>query len=157
MLQESTQALLIKAIQSLETGSEVIWEDQIEFGKECLYEMHQMTRPSFSAYRMQSTDAKWPTHLPDSARLHRALPYVKAMVCAIRHRDRAVAISSGKSALAAMNGAASPNPLGGGPPPSLESEVVPSVVRQEIERVKKHHRIFEDRTLPRRVRAATGN
>lgn len=102
MLQESTKALLMKILLSLEGAEEVGWDDQIEFGNECLFEMHQMTRPSFQAYRMESTDAKWPSHMPDSAKLVRALPHVKAMVSAIRRRDRAVALVSGKAALAAM-------------------------------------------------------
>jgi len=55
MLQESTKGLLIKIVQLLEITDEVGWDDQIEFGKECLYEMHQMTRPSYRAYRTDST------------------------------------------------------------------------------------------------------
>jgi hypothetical protein len=104
MLQESTKALLIQIVHSLETSGEAGRDDQIEFGKECLYEMHQMTRPSFQAYRMASSDAKWHTHLPNSANLNRAMPHVKAMVRAIRHRDQATALISGKAALAEMNG-----------------------------------------------------
>ena len=102
MLQESTKALLIKTVQSLETAGEAGWDDHFEFGSECLYEMHQMTRRSFQAYRMDSSDAKWPAHLPDSAKLNRALPHVKLMVSAIRKRDRAKALVSGKAAIAEL-------------------------------------------------------
>jgi len=102
MLQESTKILLIKIVQSLEAAGESSWDDQIEFGKECLYEMHQMTCPSFQAYRTESADAKWPTHIPNSAKLNRAMPHVKAMVRAIRRRDQATALVSGKAALAEM-------------------------------------------------------
>jgi len=102
MLQESTKTLLIKLVLSLESAGDTGWDDQIEFGKECLYEMHQMTRPSFQAYRMASSDAKWPAHLPNSVKLNRAMPHVKAMVRAIRRRDQATALVSGKAALAAM-------------------------------------------------------
>jgi len=102
MLQESTKTLLIKTVQSLETAGEAGWDDQIELGNECLYEMHQMTRPSFRAYRMDSSDSKWPTHLPDSAKLIRAMPHVKLMVSAIRRRDRATALVSGKAAIAGL-------------------------------------------------------
>jgi len=101
MLQESTKVLLIKIVQSLESAGDGGWDDQIEFGNECLYEMHQMTRPSYRAYKTSSSD-KWPTHIPDSATFNRAMPHVKAMVSAIRRRDRAVALISGKAALAAM-------------------------------------------------------
>ena len=102
MLQESTKGLLIKIVQLLETVDQVDWDDQGQSGRECLYEMHQMTRPTFQAYRMDSTDSKWSLHLPDSAKLNKALPHVKAMVTAIRHRDRSAALISGKAALAAM-------------------------------------------------------
>jgi hypothetical protein len=104
MLQESTTTLLITLVQSLESAGEAGWDDQNELGKECLYEMHQMTRPSFKAYRMAGSDAKWPTHLPNSARLGRAMPHVKAMVRAIRHKDHATAVVSGKAAIAEMHG-----------------------------------------------------
>ena len=102
MLQESTKGLLIKIVQLLETADQVDWDDQGQSGRECLYEMHQMTRPTFQAYKMDSKDSKWPLHLPDSAKLNNALPHVKAMVTAIRHRDRSAALISGKAALAAM-------------------------------------------------------
>jgi len=102
MLQESTKGVLIKIVHLLETADEVDWDDQGQSGRECLYEMHQMTRPTFQAYSMESTNSRWPLHLPDSAKLNRALPHVKAMVSAIRHRDRPAALISGKAALAAM-------------------------------------------------------
>ena len=102
MLQESTKALLITIVQSLETADDTGWDDRIEFGKECLYEMHQMTRPSFQAYRMESTGSKWPAHIPKAANLSRALPHVKAMVSAMRRQDRADALINGRAALAAM-------------------------------------------------------
>ncbi len=89
-------------VHTLETASEIAWDDQIEFGKECLYEMHQMTRPAFQAYRTERSDGKWPSHVPDSGKLNRALPHVKAMVSAIRRKDQATALLSGKAALAAM-------------------------------------------------------
>src|ERR1051326_4014725 len=104
MLQESTTVLLTKLVQSLESAGKADWDDQIEFGQECLYEMHQMTRTSFKAYRNLSSDAKWPTHLPNSAKLNRAIPHVKDMIRAIRQRDQAAAVVSGKAALAEMNG-----------------------------------------------------
>ena len=102
MLQDSTKGLLIKIVRLLETANEVDWDDQSQSGKECLYEMHQMTRPAFQAYRMDSKDAKWPLHLPDFAKLTRALPHVKAMASAIRQHDRSAALVSGKAALAQM-------------------------------------------------------
>ena len=68
-----------------------------------LYEMHQMTRPLYRAYKTPSSD-KWPTHIPDSETLNRAMPHVRKMVIAIRHKDQTRAVESGKAALAEMNG-----------------------------------------------------
>jgi hypothetical protein len=102
MLQDSTKGVLVKIVQVLETAVEVDWDDQGLSGRECLYEMHQMTRPASQAYRKESTDAKWPSRQPDFTKLNRALPHVKAMVNAIRHQDRSAALFSGKAALAEM-------------------------------------------------------
>lgn len=102
MLQESTKTLLLQILQSLETGSETDWDDQFESCKECLYEMHQMTRPSSQTYRKDSLDARWPTRKPSAEKLNRALPFVKNMVVAIRRRDQAAALENGRAALAAM-------------------------------------------------------
>jgi hypothetical protein len=102
MLQDSTKALLMNLIQLLESAAEADWYDLIEFGKECLYEMHQMTRPSFRAYKRDGVAAKFPSNWPDSAKLNRAMPHVKAMVKAIRGRDQAAALVNGKAALAEM-------------------------------------------------------
>ena len=102
MLQDSTKGLLSQIVKRLGTADEVDWDDQGQSGRECLYEMHQMTRQGFQAYRVESKDAKWPSHLPDSTKLNRALPHVKAMVSAIRRKDRGAALISGKAALAEM-------------------------------------------------------
>jgi hypothetical protein len=101
MLQESTKTLLQHILSSLQTPEQAGWDDQIESGNQCLYEMHQMTRPLYRAYRTTGSD-KWPTHIPDAERLKKAMPHVKAMVKAIRRRDRALAVVSGKAALAEM-------------------------------------------------------
>jgi len=103
MLCDSTKTLLRNIVDSLQTLDEVGWDDQIESGNQCLYEMHQMTRPSYQAYKTAGWD-KWPMHVPDGAGLHRAMPHVKAMMRAIHRKDRATAIESGKVALDEMNG-----------------------------------------------------
>ena len=76
------------------------WDDHIESCKECLYEMHQMARtlnglPPQANGRGVLRDAM-------AERVNRALPHVKAMVVAIRQRDQAKALESGKAALAVM-------------------------------------------------------
>jgi hypothetical protein len=102
MLCDSTKTLLQTILQSLQ-ASDQGWDDRIESGNQCLYEMHQMTRPSYRAYKTTGSD-KWPSHVPDGAGLNRAMPHVKAMMSAIRRRDRDTALENGKAALAAMNG-----------------------------------------------------
>jgi len=105
MLYDSTKNLLRSIVHSLETFEKPAWDDLIESGKECLYEMHQMTRPSYRAYKSAGSDAKFPTHIPDSEGLNRAMPDVKVMVGAIRRKDRTMALQSGRAALIEMNGA----------------------------------------------------
>jgi len=51
MLYDSTKSLLRGILQSLETPGNVGWDDQVESGKQCLYEMHQMARPEYKGYR----------------------------------------------------------------------------------------------------------
>jgi hypothetical protein len=102
MLYDSTKTLLQSILQSLQIADEAKWDDRIESGKQCLYEFHQMSAPSYRPYQASRSDAKWPAHVPDSARLSRAMPHVKSMVHAIRRKDRATALESTKAALAAM-------------------------------------------------------
>jgi len=103
MLSDSTKTLLKTILESMQSPKEVGWDDQIESGNQCLYEMHQMTRPSYRAYKTTGSD-KWPAHVPDGAGLTRAMPHVKAMMSAIRRKDRATALENGKAALDEMNG-----------------------------------------------------
>jgi hypothetical protein len=102
MLQDSTKGLLIKMVVSLERTGDAGWDDHAESGRECLYEMHQMTRPAFRAYRNDNAETRWRTRLPDAAKLNRAMPHVKLMVSAIRRQDRVMALASGRAALAEM-------------------------------------------------------
>lgn len=89
MLYNSTKTLLQSIVQSLESGDGLEWDDQIESLKSCLYEMHQMSRPS-RAYQ------------PVCERMNQAVPHVKSMLSAIRRKDHVAAVSSGKAALAVM-------------------------------------------------------
>ena len=103
MLYDSTKSLLQSILRSLETGDETRWDDQTESGNECLYEMHQMSEPLYKAYRCDRLNAHSlvQSTLPD--RLNRAMPHVRTMVIAIRHKDQTQALESGKAALAEMN------------------------------------------------------
>ena len=89
MLYYSTKTLLSSILQSLERSDDIAWDDHIESGKECLYEMFQMTGPGVTPA----------TEVPFCATLDMA---VKSMLKAIRRQDRAMAIEHGKMAFAAM-------------------------------------------------------
>ncbi len=103
MLYDSTRNLLQSILRSLETGDQTRWDDHTESGNACLYEMHQMSGPRYKAYRSDSlhTNSGVQSTLP--GKLHRAMPHVRTMVIAIRHKDQIRALESGKAALAAMN------------------------------------------------------
>ena len=92
MLYHSTKSLLSSILQSLERTNDIAWDDHIESGKECLYEMFQMTGPGVTP-SAEVTVCK---------NLNTAIPHVKSMLKAIRNQDRATAIEHGKAAFAAM-------------------------------------------------------
>ena len=102
MLCDSTKTLLRTIVDSLKTPEQTGWDDSTESCRECLYEMHQMTRPSYGAYKTSSE--KWPSQLPNFEAFNRAMPHVKAMMSAIHRKNRTMAIESGNAALAEMNG-----------------------------------------------------
>jgi hypothetical protein len=90
MLYLSTKTLLRTIIQSLE--SEGGSDDQIESGKECLYEMYQMSRPGVAS----AVDNR------ASQKLARAIPFVKLMLGSIRRGERVTAIQRGRAAFAEL-------------------------------------------------------
>jgi len=101
MLYDSTKVLLRGVVQSLQGSDRVGWDDHVEAGSECLYEMHQMARPLYKGYRTDGSK-RAPALVPVYERAARAIPHVKSMVRAIRSKDRAAAIESGTAALAEM-------------------------------------------------------
>jgi hypothetical protein len=103
MLCDSTKTLMQTILNSLSAPNQTGWDDPIESGNQCLYEMHQMTRPSYRAYKTTGSE-RWPSHVPDLAAFNRAMPHVKAMMSAIHRKDRTMAIESGNAALGEMNG-----------------------------------------------------
>ncbi len=102
MLYDSTKSLLQGILRSLETVEKAGWDDQIESGKQCLFEMYQMSRPLYKGYRTEGPNAKSQGAIPVSTKVNRAIPHVKVMVSAIRRKDQATALQSGKAALAEM-------------------------------------------------------
>jgi hypothetical protein len=103
MLYDSTKNLLQSILRSLETGDETRWDDRTESGNACLYEMHQMSHPLYKAYRSDSSGANSPLQSSLPEKLNRAMPHVRTMVIAIRHKDTARALESGQTALTEMN------------------------------------------------------
>ena len=102
MLYDSTKVLLRDMLQALEAKGIIGWEDQAEAGRECLYEMHQMARPTGKAPRSEVAKGKPAAAVPVHERATRAIPHVKTMVRAIRRKDQATAVVSGRAALAEM-------------------------------------------------------
>jgi hypothetical protein len=77
------------------------WDDQVEAAGACSYEVHQMARPLYKGYRTDPVNQA-PLLVPVSERAARAIPHVKSMARAIRRKDQAAAVQSGKAALAEM-------------------------------------------------------
>jgi hypothetical protein len=102
MLYYSTITLLRTILESLGTADEAQWDDRLQFGNQCLYEIHQMARQSYQPYRKFSANVRWPSQMPDSERARQAMPHVKQMMRAIHRRDQAAALENAKAALAAM-------------------------------------------------------
>jgi hypothetical protein len=103
-LYDSTKTLLRNIVQRLEVGDDSEWDDQIESGNQCLYEMHQMSKPLYNGYRADAPQAKTAAQSNLPAKLTRAMPNVRLMVIAIRRRDRMGALERGKAALLEING-----------------------------------------------------
>ena len=101
MLYDSTKVLIHGMLQSLRSPEQGGWDDHVESGGECLYEIHQMARPRYQGYRADAAN-RTPALVPVYERAARAIPHVKSMVRAIRRKDRAAAVESGAAALAEM-------------------------------------------------------
>jgi hypothetical protein len=102
MVYDSTKTLLRTIVQSLETTDEGTWEDQTESAQECVFEMHQMNHALSMELRPGGVNKRFPVANPHCQKLDRAMPHVKSMMTAIRRRDKAAALESGRLALAQM-------------------------------------------------------
>src|SRR5689334_660508 len=87
MLYDSTVILLRCIVQRLETNGEPGWDDCLQSGNQCLFELHQM---SASATRTQEgkPNSRFRVVNPAFERATRAIPDVKAMMRAVRRRDK---------------------------------------------------------------------
>lgn len=104
MLHESTKNLLQSILDSLEAGHDVRWDDLTESGSTCLYEMHQMSRPLYKAYTSDSSTTGGVVQRSFPEKVNRAIPHVRMMVIAIRHKAQTRALESARAALAELNG-----------------------------------------------------
>jgi hypothetical protein len=85
----------------LDGTDEAAWEPQIELGEECRSEMERLARPKYSGPR-KGSHVFGPERNPDAGKLNRAIPHVRAMLGAMRNRNRAAALEHGRAALAVM-------------------------------------------------------
>jgi hypothetical protein len=119
MLFESTKILLRSLVQSLEDGDEARWDDRLESGKQCLYELHQMSRCS--------PNRTYATRTPFSETAARTIPHVKLMMGGIRRRDQASALQGGRAAMVEIDSAGSPRSVNGGAEPRMVRRSIPAV------------------------------
>jgi hypothetical protein len=102
MLYDSTKILVRVILRSPQNGDVIGCDDQLEWGGECLFEIHQMARSRYMGYRTDSTIIRTPALMAVDERAGRALPHLKSMVRAIRCKDQISAVQSGIAALAEM-------------------------------------------------------
>jgi len=148
MLYESTKTLLQSILLSLETIDDAGWDDQTESGNSCLYEMHQMSGSLYKAYRPDKLNRHLQSQSNVPEKLTRALPHVRSMVIAIRHRNQIQALENGKAALAEMNGPSASIPSGSHIEPTIEINEA-SVVRRHAKPTGKHRLMVEHRRASR--------
>jgi hypothetical protein len=152
MLYESTKNLLQSILRSLEAGDETRWDDRTESGNACLYEMHQMSGPLYKAYRPDTLHANSLAQTSLPGMLNRAMPHVRLMVIAIRHKDQTRALESGKAALAEMNGMGVASPPDSSTAQRTKSQE--ATVPPPIEGAHGAHGLLVE--PPRRIRVSSG-
>jgi hypothetical protein len=158
MLFDSTKILLQSILHSLETVDDSGWDDLNESGKQCLYEMHAMSKPLYKGYRTEGPKGRTAVLAPVFENAHRAIPYGKEMVRAIRRKDRVAALASGKAAIAEMNGTAvSRAQVHPAEPKKVESKELPTVLRTHKKPAAQHRPVVKERRPARRSLVASGN
>jgi len=86
----------------LDGTDEAGWERQIEVGEECRSDMERLARPIYTGAKARGHGALGPERDPHAARLNRAIPHVRAMLTAMRSRNRTAALEHGRAAMAVM-------------------------------------------------------
>ncbi|HLK62391.1 MAG TPA: hypothetical protein VKU19_03070 [Bryobacteraceae bacterium] len=149
MLFESTTILLRSIVHSLEGSSETGWDDRLEAGNQCLYELHQLARSSARNYKADSK-AKFPAVAPAFERAIRAIPHVKSMMRSIRGKDHGAAIESGKAAIGEMEGIKAVLPSVPSIEPALHSNQPANLPAEPEKKVHRH----KQPAKPKRVAVA---
>jgi hypothetical protein len=85
----------------LDGTDEAGWERQIELGEECRSDMERMACPIYSGAR-KGGHTFGPERDPNAGRLNRAIPHIRAMLNAMRNRNRVAALEHGRAGLAVM-------------------------------------------------------
>jgi hypothetical protein len=101
MYADSKEALK-NILDWLDGTDEAGWESQIELGEQCRSDMERMARPIYRGAKARSHGALGPERSPDAGKLNRAIPHVRAMLTAMRNRNRTAALEHGRAALAVM-------------------------------------------------------
>ena len=94
----NTKSLLESALRQLNTGEsqpDDQWESQTEVVEACLAEMAEMSEPTINSSK--GVESRY-VHRPAADKLNRAMPHVRAMLEAMRARDRAGALKHGAEA-----------------------------------------------------------
>ena len=133
MLYDSTKILLHVILRSLATPERVGCDDQIEWGGECLFEMHQMSRPLYMGYRTDGWHGKTPTLVPVHERAARAIPYVKSMVRAIRRKGWGHHKAVGLHAAIEFRDIAADNKVGGARPWGIPARQIVGALRSDAQ------------------------
>jgi hypothetical protein len=98
---EDSKDSLKRILDWLERTDEAGWDSQIESGEAARADMERMARPDYHRGRTRGM-GQGPQRDPNAPKLNRAVPHVRAMLTAMRSRNRAAALEHGKAAMAAM-------------------------------------------------------
>jgi len=92
----------LKSVLDWPDGSdEADWDHQIETGERCRFAMGRLARPIYSIARM-GCHTLGPEPNPDAGRLNKAIPHIRAMLTAMRNRNRVAAVEHARAAMAVM-------------------------------------------------------
>ena len=94
----NTKTLLESALRHLEIAESPAdddWQAQTEVVETCLAEMAEMSEPTINSSK--GVESRY-VHRPAADKLNRAMPHVRAMLTAMRARDRTQALKHGAEA-----------------------------------------------------------